>query len=154
MPMLTYMTDADEIGHAGHDTVDHIVETLHPIIKTSLISAMGNSGDVGLSPTSVSEILVKAISSLDEAIAKDLLDLFPGGPDIIAKLSDGEIRAIINDSESGGKNSAKLMRCMRGSTVLVSLIDPTGSNLWVVSLGDCQAGSVDYSPSYSLFLTL
>jgi len=29
---------------------------------------------------------------------------------------------------------------MQGSTVLVSLVDPEGLNLWVCSLGDCQAG--------------
>jgi len=54
-------------------------------------------------------------------------------------LSDAEIRAIINDIDSGGKNLAKVLLCMRGSTCLISLVDPLRSNLWVASLGDCQA---------------
>jgi len=66
--------------------------------------------------------------------------MFPGGHDELSKLSDDEIKAVIHDSAAGGPNHAKVARCMQGSTVLVSLIDPNRDNIWVASLGDCQAG--------------
>ena len=68
--------------------------------------------------------------------SKDLLDLFPGGEASIDKMSDEEIKAIIND---GGRNAAIVSRCMRGTTLLIALIDPHYENLWVASLGDCVA---------------
>jgi pyruvate dehydrogenase phosphatase len=60
--------------------------------------------------------------------------LFPSG---VGGLSEQEIRTIIND---GGENSARVARGMQGTTALVALLDPTRTNLWVASLGDCQAG--------------
>lgn len=129
-------------GHAGDETVDHSVKTLPRLIEASLTAALTNANHQELPPSAISEILVNAISAFDNAISSDLLDLFPGGPDTISELSDDEIRAIINDAHTGGRNSAKLMRCMRGSTALVALVDPSETNLWVASLGDCQAGSI------------
>lgn len=54
-------------------------------------------------------------------------------------LSDEEIRQVINDTHTGGKNALKVRRGMSGSTVLISLVDPKHENLWVASLGDCVA---------------
>jgi pyruvate dehydrogenase phosphatase len=127
-------------GHAGHETVDHTVAALPSLVKSSLISAL-NASQGNLSLTAVSSILTTEISAFDESLTRDLLDLFPGGAETISKLSDAEIRAIVNDVDSGGKNLAKVLRCMRGSTCLISLIDPLQRHLWVASLGDCQAGS-------------
>jgi pyruvate dehydrogenase phosphatase len=131
-------------GHAGHETVDYTVATLPSLVKSSLISALDISQG-NLPSTTVSNILVTEISAFDESLTQDLLDLFPGGTETLSKLSDAEIRAIINDMDSGGKNLAKVLRCMRGSTCLISLIDPVQSHLWVASLGDCQAGSHELS---------
>ncbi|KAH7922376.1 protein serine threonine phosphatase 2C [Leucogyrophana mollusca] len=125
-------------GHGGEETAEHIVEALPLIIQGSLCTAISTTGGQ-LSPAIVSDILAQSITLADEGITNDLLGLFPGGPDAIAKLSDDEIRAVINDQATGGKNNAKVLRCMRGSTALVSLVDPQGQNLWVASLGDCQA---------------
>ena len=47
---------------------------------------------------------------------------------------------IVNDKESGGKVYNATIRCMRGSTAIIALVDPGGSNIWVANLGDCQAG--------------
>lgn len=131
--------DLNAAGHAGHETVDYVVDNLPDMIRSSLTSTIALAGNVDLDPSIVSNMLTAEISSLDDGIKDGLLRLFPD-LGAITKLSDAEIRDVINDSDSGGKNSAMLMRCMRGTTVLLSLTDPSGSNLWVASLGDCQAG--------------
>ncbi|KAJ7045368.1 protein serine threonine phosphatase 2C [Mycena alexandri] len=119
-------------GHAGHDTVDHIAATLPSAIHDALAQGL-TAGP--LAAPDVSELLRKVIADVDEGIGKAMLGLFPGGVDELAQLSDEDVAARIND---GGVNSAKVLRCMRGSTVLVALIGPA-LDVWVASLGDCQA---------------
>lgn len=128
------------IGHAGEETVDYLVASLPPIVHGLLASALANADGGVLPPATVSDLLVKAISEVDDSITRDIMDLFPGGPEAIAKLSDEQIDAIVNDFESGRRNNAKVLVGMRGSTALVSLVDPEQKNLWVASLGDSQAG--------------
>jgi pyruvate dehydrogenase phosphatase len=53
-------------------------------------------------------------------------------------IPDEEVKNIINDD---GHNVATVLRCMRGSTALVAITDPSKSNLWVASLGDSAAGT-------------
>lgn len=130
------------VGHAGHETVDYIVTALPPIIHRLLASTLATAHGSAPLPATVSDLLVKAISEVDDSIARGITDLFPGGPDAIAKLSNGQIDAIVNDFASGGRNNAKILLGMRGSTALVSLVDPAQENLWVASLGDCQAGKL------------
>lgn len=89
---------------------------------------------------SVSNLLSKVIISYDDSLTKDLYDLFPGGVEELSRLSDNGVKNVIHDSVTGGSNHAKVVRCMRGSTVLVSLLGPNRDNIWVASLGDCQAG--------------
>ncbi|KAF6763215.1 hypothetical protein DFP72DRAFT_841339 [Ephemerocybe angulata] len=54
-------------------------------------------------------------------------------------------RHIIQDWDIDGKHWRfrglfdAVLRCMRGTTVLIALVDPEGANLWVASLGDCTA---------------
>ena len=84
----------------------------------------------------ISSVLTNTIASFDEDIGKALLTLFPD-PDALIRLSDKEIREIIND---GGSNSTTVLRCMLGSTVLISLLNPSRTSLWIASLGDCAAG--------------
>ncbi|TFK44607.1 protein serine threonine phosphatase 2C [Crucibulum laeve] len=119
-------------GHAGHDTADHVARTLPGIVKHKLAALLAHhnhtQSDIGL-------VLSESISEFDNNITNDLLQLFPD-INYINKLSDTQIRDIINDE---GTNAAIVKRCMRGSTVLVSLTDPQKYNLWVASLGDCQA---------------
>ncbi|KAJ7901688.1 protein serine threonine phosphatase 2C [Mycena olivaceomarginata] len=114
-------------GHAGHSTADHLVATLPGVIHDALVAALA-AGSLD-----VPELLRKAIADVDEQIGRDLLDLFPGGPEALANMTDDDVAALINDD---GVNSEKVLRCMRGSTVLVALIGP--DDVWVASLGDCQ----------------
>lgn len=127
-------------GHAGEETVDYVHEKLPSILHDFLANALKSAGEGILSRDVVSKVLVDSISELDNAITRDILDIFPGGPEDLEKMSDEQIDTIVNDFGSGGVNNAKLLLGMRGSTVLVSLVDPSGSNLYVASLGDCQAG--------------
>ncbi|KAK7057317.1 C2H2 type zinc-finger-domain-containing protein [Favolaschia claudopus] len=115
-------------GHAGHETVDHIVNTLPTAIHDALVAGLSTES------LDVSAVLRDAIAQIDKQIGQDLLDLFPGGPDALANMTDDEVAALIND---GGVNSTKVLRCMRGSTVLVALVGPA-LDVWVASLGDCQ----------------
>ncbi|KAF7360012.1 Serine/threonine protein phosphatase 2C [Mycena venus] len=125
-------------GHAGHETVDHVVTVLPDIIHNALVVALATEG-----PLDAGELLRKVIADLDERIGQDLLDLFPGGPGALENVSDDEVTALIND---GGVNSAKVLRCMRGCTVLVALIGPD-LDIWVASLGDCQCVLGTKTPS-------
>jgi pyruvate dehydrogenase phosphatase len=119
--------------------VKHIAANLPGQLQSALVDLL-----VGLEwkidPGSISNLLSKVIVSYDDSLTKDLYNIFPGGPEELSKLSDNEIKAIIHDSAVDGPNHAKVVRCMQGSTVLVSLIDPNRDNIWVASLGDCQAG--------------
>ncbi|KAF7971219.1 hypothetical protein HWV62_21624 [Athelia sp. TMB] len=126
-------------GHAGEETVDYVHEKLPSILHDFLANALKSAGEGILSRDVVSKVLVDSISELDNAITRDILDIFPGGPEDLEKMSDEQIDTIVNDFGSGGVNNAKLLLGMRGSTVLVSLVDPSGSTLYVASLGDCQA---------------
>ena len=101
----------------------------------------------------MSNLLSETIVSYDESLTKDLYNIFPGGRDQLSKLSDDQIKAVIHDSAAGGPNHAKVARCMQGSTALVSLIDPNRDNIWVASLGDCQAGIslVSVSPGWTAY---
>ncbi|CAA7259279.1 unnamed protein product [Cyclocybe aegerita] len=120
-------------GHAGHETVDYTAAKLPKIIKGELTAILEK--DTQPEPSVISDALTRAISSFDESIGKAVLDLFPDQA-ALSNMSDAEIRQIVNDK---GPNSATVLRCVRGSTVLISLTDPSKSNVWVASLGDCAA---------------
>ncbi|KAJ3886245.1 protein serine threonine phosphatase 2C [Lentinula edodes] len=119
-------------GHAnGDETVDHVFTTLPSEIRSSLTTL---SVPQCTNVEAVSSLLQETISAIDNSIKQGVLDLFPSS-DYIDQLSDDEIRAIVNDK---GPNNIKVTRAMRGTTVLVVLINSDGG-LWTASLGDCQA---------------
>ncbi|KAF8622365.1 hypothetical protein AX15_007095 [Amanita polypyramis BW_CC] len=120
-------------GHAGHETVNFACEQLPAIVRRNLETCIGKATQDWCA--SVATVLHQSVTTFDELIVADLLKLFPD-PHSLNRFSDHEIRSIINDN---GRNSATIYRCMSGSTVLVSLVDPTRRNLWVASLGDSQA---------------
>jgi pyruvate dehydrogenase phosphatase len=138
--LLVYTTGTklinSELGHgAGHEAVDFVVETLPGMIKDSIESAVGSTDAV--SKSTIEEILVQCISGIDDRIKADLVNLFPGGPREISKLTDDEIQNIITDPKTGN-SCVKILRARTGTTALVTLVDPL-KTLHVASLGDCEA---------------
>ncbi|CAK5265733.1 unnamed protein product [Mycena citricolor] len=117
-------------GHAGHETVDYVVDAVPDAIHEALVGALA----VDEAPD-ISDLLRVAISGVDDQIKQEFLDLFPGGPDGLSSMSDEEIDVIINEDET---SALKVIRCMRGTTALVVLISPS-LDVYVASLGDCQA---------------
>lgn len=116
-------------GHGGHETADYLVAELPSLLTAGLSSTMANL-------EGVSDALTRAIYDIDEAIKWDFLEIFPEEIDEIATMSDTTVKARVNDQCSGGLNHRKALRCMRGSTILLALVDPTKTHLWVVNLGD------------------
>lgn len=110
------------------------------IIRDFLREAFADNPTKTFPPSFISDLLSRAMTSFDDAIAGDVLDLFPGGLESLANLSDKYIQWVINDADRGGVNYKKARLCMYGTTALVALVDPDHENLWVSNLGDCQAG--------------
>jgi len=136
---IVILTPVAPPGHAGSETVKHIAANLPRQLQSALINLLVES-EWKVDPSSRSKLLSKVIISYDDSLTEDLYDLFPGGIEELNRISDDEVKAVIRDSAAGGLNHLKVARCMQGSTVLVSLIDPHRDNIWVASLGDCQAG--------------
>lgn len=130
-------------GHAGSETVKHIAANLPGRLQSALIELLVES-EWRIEPASISNLLSKAIISYDNSLTEDLYGIFPGGLEKLRELSDDDVKTVINDGATGGPNHAKVARCMQGSTVLVSLIGPDRGNVWVASLGDCQAGMFSF----------
>lgn len=82
----------------------------------------------------LSEALRDAIYEVDQLIQDGITNLFPGGPEGLAKMSDDEVNAIV------AVNHDKLLLAMRGTTALIALVDEKKENLWIANLGDCLAG--------------
>lgn len=128
-------------GHLGDATVEHTAYHLPIIVKESLEQAMSTSSASKLGIQTVSELLSRSITSFDEAIAGDVLELFPGGVDSLPGRSNDEIRSVVNDYSNGGENYQKAKLAMYGTTALIALVDPEHTNLWIANLGDCEAGT-------------
>jgi pyruvate dehydrogenase phosphatase len=120
-------------GHLGDTTVEHVAHHL-PIIVGEFLRKGVDEGP--FTPALISDLFSQSIVAFDDAIAHDVLDLFPEG---LAGLSDKEIRRTINDQHHGGHNYKKARLCMYGTTALVALVDPQHENLWIANVGDCRA---------------
>ncbi|EIN04378.1 protein serine/threonine phosphatase 2C [Punctularia strigosozonata HHB-11173 SS5] len=120
-------------GHGGEATSEHIVDVFPDLVRQSLEQLLSNSPEDVV--PAVSDLLVKSIRDFDEGLALDLFGIFPGGLEEATGLSDDELKARMSE----GDNQIKFERCMSGTTALISLLDPAGANLWVASLGDCNA---------------
>lgn len=112
------------------------------LIHQSLVSILERQR--APSPSLISDALSQAIADFDKNIGDALLRIFPDKLALM-DMQDEDVRSIIND---GGPTSDVVLRCMRGSTALISITDPSNSNLWVASLGDSAAskyGDIDSS---------
>lgn len=134
-------------GHLGDVTAEHTAYHMPIIIRDFLREAMDDDPQQLLDPQFISDLLSQAMTSFDDAIAGDVLDLFPGGLEGLASISDDQIRRTINDIHTGGANYKKARLCMYGTTALVALVDPDHKNLWVANLGDCAAVMVSQTGS-------
>jgi hypothetical protein len=95
----------------------------------------------------VSGILADCITRFDHSITNDFTRIFPGGPSPAALqgMSGTQIRHLFQDrTVSGGPPGSQdltaVTRCLQGSTVVVTLTDPSKHNLWIANLGDSQTG--------------
>ncbi|KAF8482702.1 protein serine/threonine phosphatase 2C [Russula ochroleuca] len=128
------------IGHAGHATVEHASRTLPSMIKQALESLIRSFRGHGFS-AAVSGILSDCITRFDHSITTDFTRMFPGGPAGLQGMSSTQIRHLFQDRMSGPgpQNLTAVTRCLQGSTVIVTLTDPSKLNLWIANLGDSQA---------------
>lgn len=129
-------------GHAGHATVDHAFRTLPSMIKQALDSLLRNfRGHGGGFSAAISGMLSDCITRFDHSITNDFTRIFPGGPAALQAMSSTQIRHLFQDRMSGpgSQDLTAVTRCLQGSTVIVTLTDPSKHNLWIANLGDSQA---------------
>ena len=127
-------------GHLGDATVEHAAYHMPIIVRQFLEEITRKHRGRAVPPPLIADVFSSAIQAFDDAIANDVLELFPGGLGAVMKMPDEAIYAILNDHATGGENFKKARLCMYGTTALVALVDPEHENLWLANLGDCQGG--------------
>ncbi|KAG2354375.1 phosphatase 2C-like domain-containing protein [Suillus spraguei] len=125
-------------GHLGSHTVEHVAHHMPIIVREHLELITRKHGDRVVPPPLIADMFSMAIRAFDDAIANDVLELFPDGLSSLSRLSDLQIQEVLDDQLSGGQNYTKARLCMYGTTALVALVDPDYQNLWLANLGDCQ----------------
>jgi len=95
------------------------------------------TGNPNATPRTIGDAFSKAIQDFDKLLEDDLKAAIPEN---FESLSDEELQAAINDHATGGRVYTKVTRCMRGACSVITVIDPPKKNLWIVNLGDCEAG--------------
>ena len=123
------------VGHSGHEASEHTVRSLPPLIRSHLESVL--TSDSNATPSTIGDSFAKAIQIFDRSFEDDLKAVIPEN---FESLSDGELQVLINDQATGGRVYNKVIRCMRGACSAIAVIDPAKENLWIVNLGDCEAG--------------
>ena len=127
------------LGHVGHATVDHASRSLPVMIRRSLESYL-RARRGSFVPDEISNILADAIVQCDNAITNGFVGLFPGGASAMRSMSDEQIQRVLRNPAT----HTAAMRCLHGSTALLTLTDPGSEHLWIANLGDCQAGGYNY----------
>ncbi|VDC01683.1 unnamed protein product [Peniophora sp. CBMAI 1063] len=121
-------------GHVGHSTVDYAVHHLPVIVRRTLESYL-RARRGSFSSTDISRILADAIVQCDNAITNNFVALFPGGAPAMRSMSNEQIQSVLRVPA----NHVASIRCLHGSTALLSLSDPSSEHVWIANLGDCQA---------------
>lgn len=125
-------------GHLGDATVQHAAYHVPIIVREFLEDLDKKHGGRIVPPPLIADVFSSAIRAFDDAIANDVLELFPGGLHAAIGMPDQQIHTILNDQLVGGENFKRARLCMYGTTALVALVDPDHTNLWLANLGDCQ----------------
>lgn len=115
-----------------------MVEHLPPRVKEALQTTLARGI---VSSETISNLLSDSIVGIDNVITREFLGMFPDGRDAFARLSEREIESILEHEEATAK-SLKSLRCLSGSTALLTLLNPSRTQLWVANLGDCRAGEL------------
>lgn len=129
------LSSSRDVGHSGHEASEYTVQSLPSVIRSHLEGVLAS--DPNATPTVIGDSLSKAIQVFDKSFEDDLKAVLPEN---FEGLSDEELQVVINDQATGGHVYTKVVRCMRGACSAVTVIDPAKENLWVVNLGDCEAG--------------
>ena len=111
------------------------------MIKQALESLLRSFRGHGFA-AAVSGILSECITRFDHSITTDFTRMFPGGPAGLQSMSSTQIRHLFPDRMPGpgSQDLTAVTRCLQGSTVIMTLTDPSKHNLWIANLGDSQAG--------------
>ncbi|QRV89154.1 protein phosphatase 2C [Ceratobasidium sp. AG-Ba] len=117
-------------GHAGHDCADHAVEKFPEHLRRVLSKRQNWSY--------LATAITQAFKSFDEAITRGVLSVFPSA-EALRDIPQDDLKAMINDYNSGGEVYKKIILAMRGTTALTALVDGPRKNLWVAGIGDCRA---------------
>ena len=129
------LNSSRDVGHSGHEASEYTVQFLPPVIRSHLESVLSSNPDAA--PTAIGDSFSEAIQVFDKSLEDDLKAVIPEN---FESLSDEELQAVINDQGTGGRIYEKVIRCMRGTCSIIAVIDPAKENLWIVNLGDCEAG--------------
>jgi pyruvate dehydrogenase phosphatase len=105
------------------------------VIKSHLENVL--TDDPNATPSAIGDAFSEAVQVFDKALEDDLKAVLPEN---FESLDNEELRAAINDQATGGRVYTRVIRCMRGTCSVVAVIDPAKENLWIVNLGDCEAG--------------
>lgn len=133
------LTSTYDVGHSGHETSEHAMKSLPPVIRSHLESLL--AADPNATPNAIGDTFAKAIQVFDKSFEDDLKAAIPGN---FESLSDEELQAVINDQATGGHVYKQVIRCMRGACSVIIVIDPAKENMWSINLGDCEAGQYVY----------
>ena len=137
-----------DTGHSGHETSEHTAQCLPSLIRSHLQSVLTENPKA--TPNSIGDALSNAVQVFDKSLEDDLKAVLP---EHFEDLGDEELQAAINDQASGGRVYTKMVRCMRGACSVIAIIDPAKENLWIVNLGDCEAGQYLIWPRIDMKLT-
>jgi pyruvate dehydrogenase phosphatase len=135
------MLIGDGAGHAGAETAAYAATHLPALLHSRLATLLAGDPDRAHLCQSISDAIQDGIRAFDDALTAGLKAVFPESPEEIERLSDAEIRRRLADDPDGSKR-AKVIRCMRGTTVVLAITDAARENVWVANLGDSVAGTV------------
>jgi len=128
--------------------VDHASRTLPSMIRQALNSFLRSFRGQGF-PAAVSGVLSDCITRFDQSITTDFTRMFPGGPASLQGMSSTQIRHLLQNRTSLPQGMTVVTRCLQGSTVILTLTDPSKHNLWIANLGDGQAGVLISTPFFT-----